>query len=198
MLKVVMVLVFLPRLLVSSVCVAKYSLNFALQNCKINFLSSEFNFNPKFIENMDFITFNNTSHDSCINSTFVLKKDVSRVLLAFDLNGKSGPQAEDYDTRIFRVNIDTCSWIVGSPFHVFIVKFIVDNIQQYSNFRFECPQRKQKFYVRNFPAPQFILDANIFIFDQWEITITARFKVTMKANAARGFVIIIRGRTVRS
>lgn len=151
---------------------------------------------------MDFNVFNNSKGDSFYNLTFTLKRDVRKVLLCFDLKGKSDANDDDYSKRIFRVNIDTCSWREGMPFRNYIVDFLVEKIQKFSNFRFECPQKKKTFYIHNSPAPD---DNNLFdpiifrrSFGNWEMTINVGLKVTTKANAIRGFVITVRGQTDKS
>jgi hypothetical protein len=54
-----------------------------------------------------------------------------------------------YDTELHRSVIDPCQkkdW-----FSSFFVKVFAESIQQFSNFRFECPLKKGFYYATNFP-----------------------------------------------
>lgn len=59
----------------------------------------------------------------------------------------------------------TLRLILQGIFGNFIIKVVSDNLEKYSNYRFDCPQKKGDFYVYNFPIlddknfPPFLLRA---------------------------------------
>jgi Protein of unknown function (DUF1091) len=59
-------------------------------------------------------------------------------------------QSKDYDKVIIKTNVDTCSiqkGIVGS----FLVKLVLEKIDLYTNFKFQCPQPKGFYHAYNLP-----------------------------------------------
>lgn len=178
----------------------KKSLKYS-QDSKVLFYSSEFTFNPKMIESMDFVIFNNSKPDSFYNLTFALKRDLSKVVLCFDLNTKAEALVEEYNWQVFRANIDICKIEKGTQLLNYVVEHLAKLIEHYANFRLECPLKHGNYSIHNFPAPQ---DKPLFIssiffnrYIPWEMTITVRMKETIRSTAYRGFQIKVRGETVR-
>lgn len=178
----------------------KKSLKYS-QDSKIFFHSSEFTFNPKMVEIMDFVVFNNSKPDSFYNLTFKLKKDLSQVVICFDLNTKDEALAKEYSWKVFRANIDICKMEKETKLVNYLVEHLAKLIEHYANFRLECPLKHGNYSIRNFPAPQ---DQPLFIssiffnrYIPWEMTVTVRMKETIRSTAYRGFQIKVRGETVR-
>lgn len=151
---------------------------------------------------MDFAIFNNTKSESFFNLTFSLKSDVERVVINFDLKIKSDRNSQIYDVRICQFNLDTCNLVKENTIGSLAANYIIEKINQDSNFRLRCPQKKGDFYIRNSPAPDdkaffFAKYFAHYFYSPWQVTITIRLKATGKSNAARAFFIKIRGETVR-
>lgn len=99
---------------------------------------------------MDFAIFNNTKSESFFNLTFSLKNDIERVVITFDLKIKSDRKSQIYDVRVSQVNLDTCNLLKGNALGSLAANYIMEKINQNSNFRLKCPQKKGDFYQNTF------------------------------------------------
>lgn len=121
--------------------------------------------------------FNGSDGMSRVNITTTLKVDLLKVSTMFSLMGKTYENSKEFDHLILKGNIDSCK-VSNGTFGNFIVQMIAENLEKYSNFRFECPLKKADFYAINFPVdmkyiPYYFL-ANP---QKWELTSTIRAKV---------------------
>lgn len=175
-------------------------LNF--QDCKIYFHSTEYSFNPKLVEKLDFVVFNDTDKKSFLNLTFTSTRENSRISLSFTFNMKTGNSKDEYDGRVFETNVDTCKLGKGFPLANILVNFLVERFVKYSNYQLKCPQKKGNFYIHNFPAPDdtAVTFPNIFkiLYGPWELIIVNRVKATAKSAAERLFKVKLRGSTVEN
>lgn len=174
------------------------------QICDIIYLSSESSFNPQFMEKMDFAAFNDSNGVSFYNLSFTIKKDIARFAVCFEWYIKSNKQSNYYDARVSQLNLDVCKLNQGNPLSMWAASYVVNRINQRSNFRLQCPLKKGDYYVNNTRAPEekdSIIASRFFsdhLYTQWLMTITTRFKLTDKSTAARGFRIKLWGATVRT
>lgn len=91
---------------------------------------------------------------------------------------KTNEDSKEYDKVIFKGIIDTCKVSKGI-FGNFLVQMVAENLEQYSNFTFECPQKKASFHATNFPVdakyfPYYILGKT----QKFVISATVRAKVS--------------------
>lgn len=140
--------------------------------------------------------FNDSNRDSYFNFTGNLKKDLRRVMLTFEVKIKS-ETSQTYDKPFLTSNVDTCKQI---NFGNYIIKFLVSNIEKYSNIKFECPMKARFYYAYNFPAPDsptaflpsFMSKS---LYTRWELSVTAKVKVSKAEPSARILLVNIRGET---
>jgi hypothetical protein len=57
----------------------------------------------------------------------------------------------EYDKLYRNSNVDICN-VQKGIFGGFVIKMIAQSIGNYSNFRFECPQKKRFLYLYDFPV----------------------------------------------
>lgn len=75
--------------------------------------------------------------------------DMLRVPSYFTLTAKSNEKSSEYDKNIFSGNYDICSVSKGI-FGNLLVKLIFENAKKYSNLPFECPVKKNFYYLKDF------------------------------------------------
>lgn len=152
---------------------------------------------PRLIENYSFVVFNGTDNLSYFNFTGKLLMDTKKSLYSFNLKVKSSESKKDYDVDVFTSNVDSCQAAKG-VFGNFIIKFLQTNLDKYSNFKVECPQKKGFYYAYNFPVP---LDFTSFLpsfipnrSSIWQLTIISRAKVSKNQAAVLALQLQIRGK----
>lgn len=76
----------------------------------------------------------------------------------------------------FESQLDTCK-ISKGIFGNFIINMIADQLEEFSNFRFQCPQRPGYYYCANFPltidkyVPMYLMNKGF-----WEFSLYSKFK----------------------
>lgn len=122
--------------------------------------------------------FNDTDGVSRMNSSAMQLMDFKKVFVHITVMGQSNEASRVYDVTYFKGTIDECNiarGVVGN----FIIKMITENLEEYTNFRYVCPQKKGFYYFTNFPAPN---DKNFppFLYGKggsWEVVAVVRAKV---------------------
>lgn len=175
-----------------------FSFTFALfsQNCKIYFQSVDTWVASNYFTDLRVTVFNDSNRVSNFNFTGTLLKDLRRVMLTFEVKIKS-ETSKTYDKPFLTSNVDICKQI---NFGNYIIKFLVSNIEKYSNIRFECPLKTRFYYAYNFPAPDsptaflpsFMSKS---LYTQWELSVMVKAKVSKTEPSARVLLINIRGET---
>lgn len=100
-------------------------------------------------------------------------------------------------TVLFQGNIDTCNVAKGTIGN-FFVKELLKEQENYTNYRFECPQKKRFYYWHSFPVPEdsvlppFIPKYYVL----WDLIVKCKAK-TVKSAFTPLFRATIRGETVR-
>lgn len=125
--------------------------------------------------------------------------DIKKSLYSFNLKVKSRETKKDYDVDVFTSNVDSCQAAKGI-FGNFIIKFFQSNLEKYSNFKVDCPQRKGFYYAYNFPMP---MDFKTFIpsfiparSSVWQLTVTSRAKVSKNEATVLGLQLQLRGKYI--
>lgn len=110
-------------------------------------------FNRHIFSNSSLQTYNDTKGASRVNISGMIEIPFSKIKITGEIKSKS-LTSKVYDNLIWRQNMDTCNvqkGVIGN----FILKAIIDNIHDCSNYKFECPQPTGFFYVANFPIEIF-------------------------------------------
>lgn len=108
-------------------------------------------FNPAYISNFSLESFKDTSGDFLLNMTFTTLKEMKRGMMYIDLKKQTNDKRNEYDGNFFKGQIDVCKaaqGVIGN----FFTKYVTDNLQNHSNFRFVCPTRARFYYFHNFPT----------------------------------------------
>lgn len=148
------------------------------QACKMFFTSAESTFNPIYVKDFQLVPFNDTNGASFLNSSGTLLVDFNQALVPFVLKTKVNVNDQEFNKIIFRGKIDTCK-VADGVFGNFLVRFLMENLEKFSNLTLACPHKKNFYYAHNLPAlddsfiPGFF-PRNRF---QWQITITVNAKV---------------------
>lgn len=148
--------------------------------------------NSEYLANATLNVFNDTDGLSMLNASGTLKVDLPKPMIYITVLTRSKGSRE-YQTYS-KPTIDVCK-VEKGVFGGFIVRTIASNIKNYSNFRFECPLKKQFFYVTNYPVFD-IKVASLFLLKnenqspEFDVTFTIKGKPAGK----KSFVNIMTGR----
>lgn len=134
------------------------------------------NANPLTQKDFSVAIFNDSDNIPRFNFSSELLTDVIKSSALMSMKVKSSNNVKEYDKTVLNGQVDTCKvsrGVIGN----FIVRMLVDQLKDHSNFKFVCPQDKGFYYVRNLPIdlknlPSFLTGNNV----QWEISIIARIK----------------------
>lgn len=152
---------------------------------------------PTHIENFKFTVFNDSDGAPRFNFSGKLLTDLRRVMLTFDIKKKANLLSKDYDINFFKSNVDICNVGKGSVGN-YIISFILNGLEKYSNIVIKCPMRKGFLFINNFPTPkqeQGFLPKFVQLSTQntaWIMIITARANI-QKAAAVRIFLLKVHG-----
>lgn len=142
------------------------------------------------------MAFNDSDGNSFLNFTGKIFKDLKKVLLTFEVKVKSD-QSATYDKVKLRSHVDTCKKI---NFGNYILKFIMMNLDKYSNIKIEqCPITAGHYYAHNFPAPSVSMTLIPAFLNskstQWKLTFVLKAKTSKTEPVANVIVVNIRGQT---
>lgn len=100
-------------------------------------------------------------------------------------------------TVIFQGNVDSCSIAKGTVGN-FFVKFLLKGQEKYSNYRYECPQKKGFYYWQSFPVPEDTVLPPFVpkIYVLWDLIVKCKGKTTKSAFAPL-YWTKFKGETVR-
>lgn len=107
--------------------------------------------NPAIISNFSLVYFKDSKRGQLLNLTFRVLKDVNKAVAWITIKTQTNKKRNEYDREIFKGQIDVCKasqGIVGN----FITKLVSDNLDEHSNFRFQCPTKAGFYYFTDFPA----------------------------------------------
>jgi Protein of unknown function (DUF1091) len=71
------------------------------------------------------------------------------------------PSAGSYDRELMKTTMDVCRLRNGVTGN-FLAKLMYETIKDHSNYKFECPLKKDDYFIRNFQAPINILPMRLF------------------------------------
>jgi Protein of unknown function (DUF1091) len=119
---------------------------------------------------------NDSENVSKINFTVTSLQVLKQFVIFFDWKGKLNSDKEQ--NLKLTASIDMCK-IVNGTIGNFLVKYILTNVKDKTNFDFKCPVAANTWYVRNLEAmddsfiPFWIIGKNI----TWEIKVAFKGKV---------------------
>ena len=97
------------------------------------------------------VLFNDESnHSRRMNWTANLLVETKKIFAIAELRGKVEESQMGYNRLIFKTQVNICKAASG-VFGNFIIKLIAMRLEEHSNYRFECPQRKKFYYTYSFP-----------------------------------------------
>jgi len=136
-----------------------------------------YKYNKEFVSNFSLNVFNDSSGLTRVNCSGRLNKGFDRYVLKFDIKGRN-KQSGEYDQKFMRGTIDSCN-IQKGMIGNFILQMVIDRIDKYSNYRFECPQKVGFYYVYDFPVFETFENMPALVRESWEgkISSTIRIKV---------------------
>jgi Protein of unknown function (DUF1091) len=128
------------------------------------------------------VVFNDTEGRSLFNMTAKLDKRLIKIFVTSEIFRKS--MNASFGSPLIKQTIDTCNaqkGVIGS----FLLQAVIDNLKNYSNYKFECPQVPDVFYCYNFPINLFTdyfprSFVGMFAEEQpiWEAVVTGKAKFT--------------------
>lgn len=104
---------------------------------------------------------------------------------------------KNYDEVVFRSNINTCNVAKGIMGN-FIMKFLAIGSEPYSNFRYDCLQKKGFYYWYNFPVIDLALVPPFHNTKlcKWDLTIRAKSKFGKNARLTELLLVRIKAETI--
>lgn len=84
-----------------------------------------------------------------LNSSGTLMVEILKYVVKFDLKLQNNKSME-YDQPFLKGTFDSCRVQRGVLGNI-VVKIIVSQIEKYSNYKFECPQKTGFYYATNYP-----------------------------------------------
>lgn len=113
-----------------------------------------------------------------MNWTGTILTDVEKIVVAYEIRGKTDQQSTEYDKLHLKGTIDTCDMSKG-PVGNLITKMGLTKPSKFTNFKLECPYKKGFYYAVNFPVPddKFIPYAISNAAGKFEVTSVNRGKV---------------------
>jgi O-phosphoseryl-tRNA(Cys) synthetase len=97
------------------------------------------------------VVFNDSLGISRYNASAFIYKDLLGVKAMLIVKIKK-PSAHSYDREIIKTTVDVCrlqNGVIGN----FVAKVFYESFRDYSNYQFECPVKKNDYYLRNFHIP---------------------------------------------
>lgn len=140
---------------------------------------AQFSGNSEAVENLKFQVFNDSDLVSRFNLTFNLKVKILKFVGYIDWSGSSKVGSKFYDTTIIKQTVDTCKVSKGVLGNFFI-RMIFDNIVEFSNYKFDCPQEKGQIYAYNFPIidMKYIPPGMLSALNSWEFSLVVKGKMS--------------------
>lgn len=149
--------------------------------------------NPMFVDHMTVDVFNDTNGVSKLNMTVSQIVDLPKAVSFFVLSVKNHPKDKDFKKEVLRSSADHCK-LANGIFGNFIVKKIVELLEETSNFTYTCPQRKGFYHVTNFA----VLDLSLPVYmvglaGDFELVVTVKAKVSKSKTLAHVFTVRVIG-----
>lgn len=154
-----------------------------------------FSSNPSYYKDFNAAVFNNSAGISCLNLTFTQQHDITNYMVS--MVARLMNDGKNYDEVAFQSHINICNvakGIMGS----FVMKFLAMGSEQYSNFRYDCVQKKGFYYWYNFP----VIDISMVPpfhntkLCKWDLTIRCKAKFGKNAPPKDLFLINIKAETI--
>lgn len=123
----------------------KYHLQVTL--LKVHSIENVWNY--EYCSNTSVIVFNDTEDVPRCNFTVMIKAPIMTFKTFITIKVKSFNERA-YDRLLLETSLDSCNvqkGVLGN----FLVKALIKNLKDYSNFKFECPQPAGFIYTYNFP-----------------------------------------------
>lgn len=153
---------------------------------RMYFHSVELIANPFFGTDPMIVAFNDSEGISKVNMSLSLNKDLQTLKILLSLKVKLG-EDRSYDKEILQTTIDTCKMDKGA-FSNFVVKFVMENLRNHTNYSFKCPQLKTQLYgtdisvdaiVKYIPRQFMMLTRKLQI--RWKLTAFGKTRTSTKS-----------------
>ncbi|KAG5679126.1 hypothetical protein PVAND_008718 [Polypedilum vanderplanki] len=115
-------------------------------SARVIFISSESNYNTVVGDNITFTIFNDTNGISRFNASGATKIDFEKIVIDIELYGKDKMRTEFF--RFMKFSINSCE--IQKHKGNYLLKTVMEGLYKYSNYKFDCPQKKKNFTATNF------------------------------------------------
>lgn len=96
--------------------------------------------------------FNGSDGVSRFNWTGTILTDLEKMVISFEIRGKTDQNSLAYDKLHLKGSVDTCEMSNG-PVGNLIAKMGMSRTNKFTNFKMECPHKKGLYYAVNYPVP---------------------------------------------
>jgi Protein of unknown function (DUF1091) len=156
--------------------------------------------NPLYIVNFTSVLFKNADEVMCLNMSGYFPMDMLKATFQLTVKIKQNEDETGYDRQIFTATVDACKLGKGVLSN-FVVKIIMDQMKENSNWKFSCPSKAGPFYVKDFAPPKLdmippaMLSLAPSLF--WEVTEILRAKVKKSKSMVHIYTIKLEGEMKR-
>lgn len=140
----------LATFIVSLNVFVSFSKLFNFQCCELIYYSADSTYNPRYMENVKFVVFNDSEGTSRLNFTGNILTDLEKVQVIFEIKMKSNQARRDYDVRLIGGTTDSCKLAQGGSGN-FLMRTIKADLEKYSNFKLACSHKKGLYQIVNYP-----------------------------------------------
>jgi hypothetical protein len=166
------------------------------QEGKIYFIKSEVNCNTAVVANPSFVFFNGTDGISRINASMTFLKELERVVIEIEAFAK--PLDGNQFHNVFKLNTNLCK-INNVLRGNFVGKMISEALKNYSNWFFDCPQKKGFYYAYNVELSDKFLPLYFIAKDAyWYVKILTRGNFKDKKGTGNILSVVAHGSFVKS
>lgn len=107
--------------------------------------------NPEYFANFSMRVFNDSNGVSRLNASGVLLVDLTQYVAHLSVMHRTKGNAE-YSKLSFKGCVDLCRVQKGVLVN-YVIKYLAQELDQFSNYRFQCPMVKGFYFAADFPAP---------------------------------------------
>lgn len=94
--------------------------------------------------------FNDSNGVSRFNCSVTFVTEIMSPTIFIDFRVKTQQNIKDYNFKALEARVNVCK-ISQGVFGNFVIRYIMENLKNHSNFEFSCPMRAKTFFFENFP-----------------------------------------------
>lgn len=173
------------------------SRTFSFQFGKVFYQTADWVTVPEFIGDYSVQLFNDTTGSSRFNLNGTLLTELAKVAVITTYAGKHNQKDKEFNKVFFNGTFDTCD-VENAMKTNFILKTVVENLEEYSNYRFKCPQKAGIYHLTNFPAfsDQYMPHHLLGTLGLWKLTVCATAQIKLSGPMVHIFTLNIYGSNV--